>query len=198
MGKIVMLTNVRCSFLELGDPKDYQGNKQFRWSATALFPLDSPLKKVIDGAFLEEAKAKAGWERKYKDIVENCMADPKGTCIIDGKRKDYDGYQGMWALTAHRYAEKGRPLAMDRDKSPIYKPNNEVYEGKAGVLYSGAIVNMQVELWCQDNKNGKGLRATLLGIQKAADADAFGGGTAPNPDAFGELATPAGDLDDLS
>lgn len=38
----LMLSNVRCAFLVLGDPEDYQGNKQFRWSATGLLPYDSP------------------------------------------------------------------------------------------------------------------------------------------------------------
>ena len=44
---------------------------------------------------------------------------------------------------------------MDTDKSPIYKPSNEVYEGKGGRLYSGCFINMQVEFWAQDNKTGR-------------------------------------------
>ena len=190
----LMLPAVRCSFLVLGEPEDYQGNKQFRWSATALVPYDSPLRKLVEDALKTAAKEK--WEKKWESIYENAISDPKATCWLDGKRKDYDGYEGNFALTGHRYVDKGRPLVLDKDKSPIYKPDNTIYEGKGGVIYSGCKVNAQFEIWCQDNKNGKGLRATLLGLQKHSDGDAFGGGSAPKADDFGEI-TEGADADDL-
>lgn len=195
MGKVLMLNDVRCSFLVLGEPEDYQDNKKYRWSATALIPYESPLKTAVDAALKDVAKEK--WEKKWQSVYENIIVDPKGCCLIDGKRKEYDGYQGHWALTAHRPQDKGRPLVLDNDKSPIYKPTNEVYEGKAGRVYSGCFVNMQVEFWAQDNSNGKALRATLLGVQRVRNGDAFGGGVAPTTDAFGEIADGA-DADDLS
>lgn len=191
----LMLSGVRCSFLVLGEPEQYQGAGPFRWSATALIPYDSPQVEAVRAALKTVAREK--WEKKGDSIYENCIADPKACCMIDGKRKDYDGYAGHWALTAHRHKDKGRPLVFDRDKSPIYKPNDELYEGKAGRLYSGMFVNMQVEFWAQDNKNGKGLRATLMGIQAVRDGDAFGGGTVPQADDFGEIAEGA-DADDLA
>ena len=184
MGIKLMLNDVRCSFLTLGDPEYYQGQKtkdtdKRRWSATALIPASSPYKAQIDKALKDAALAQ--WEKKWETYYENIIVDPKGCCWIDGKRKEYDGYQGHWALTAHRPEDKGRPIVFDTDKSPIYKPNNEIYEGKAGRIYSGCFVNMQVEIWAQDNKAGKGLRATLLGIQRVRDGDAFGGGAARTP-----------------
>lgn len=185
MGQKIMLNNVRASFLVLGEPEDYQSNKKFRWSATALIPYDSPIVAQINAAMLAQAKEK--WEKKGQAAYEACISDPKATCLIDGKRKDYDGYQGHWALTGHRYVKDGRPLVMDTDKSPIYKPDNNLYEGKAGRVYSGCFINMQVEIWAQDNANGKGLRATLLGLQRVKDGDAFGGGSAPDTEAFGEI-----------
>lgn len=195
-----MLNNVRCSFITLGEPEYYGGQKskptdKRRWSATALIPADSPLRKQIDAMIEETAKEK--WEKKWQTVMENVRADPKACCFVDGKRKDYEGYAGHWALTAHRYEDKGRPLVFDSDKSPIYKPNNELYEGKAGRIYSGCYVNMQVEFWPQDNANGKAVRATLLGIQRKADGDAFSGGVAPDESAFEEI-TEGGDADDLS
>jgi len=190
----MMLPNVRCSFLVLGEPEDYDGNKKFRWSATALIPYDSPLRKQVETGLLAVAVEK--WEKKGAAVYENCMADPKASCWLDGKRKDYDGYEGHMALTAHRYLDKGRPLVMDKDKSPIYRADNSLYEGKAGIIYSGCFVNMQVEFWAQNNTNGKGLRCTLLGIQKYRDGDSFGGGSAPKDDDFAEIAEGA-DADDL-
>ena len=195
MATKLMLSNVRCAFLVLGEPEDYQGNKQYRWSATGLIPYDSEALTKAREAMKTEAKVK--WEKKWESIYENAIADPKACCMIDGKRKEYDGFAGHFALTAHRYQDKGRPLVLDTDKSPIYMPDNSVYAGKAGRIYSGMFVNMQVEIWAQDNKNGKAIRATLLGIQRVKDGDAFGGGTAPKADDFGEIADGA-DADDLA
>ena len=133
MGLKLMLPEVRGSFLVLGEPEQYQGAGPFRWSATALIPYDSALLQKVRDALKETAKQK--WEKKWEIHYEACITDPKACCLVDGKRKDYDGYLGHFALTAHRYQDKGgRPLVMDTDKSPIYKPNNEVYEGKGGRL----------------------------------------------------------------
>lgn len=198
MGVKIMLNGVRCAFLVLGEAERYQNDpsQKPRWSATGLIEYNSPQIKIVESAIVAVAKEK--WEKKWEAYLEAIKSDPKASCWNDGKRKpDYDGFAGHWALAAHRYEDKGRPLCFDKDKSPIYKPDNALYEGKAGVLYSGCFVNMQVEIWAQENKNGKGIRATLLGIQKFKDGDAFGGGAAPSADDFGEIADGA-DADDLS
>ena len=178
MGIKLMLNDVRCSFLMLGDPEYYGGQKtkdtdKRRWSATALVPNGSPLKAQIDKTLKDVAMAQ--WEKKWETYYENIIVDPKGCCWIDGKRKEYDGYQGHWALTAHRPEDKGRPIVLDTDKSPIYKANNEIYEGKAGRIYSGCYVNASIEFFGYDN-TGKGLSAQLRGVQFYKDGDSFGGG----------------------
>lgn len=197
MGLKLMLPAVRCAFIVLGEPEEFKaGDGRPRWSGTALVPYNSALVKSVENALKETAKAK--WDKKWEAYYDAIAADPKATCWTDGKRKpDYDGFAGHWALSAHRQAKDGRPLVMDKDKSPIYKASNEIYEGKGGVIYAGCMVNMQVEFWAQENSNGKGLRCTLLGIQKFADGDAFGGGTAPTADDFGEI-TEGADADDLA
>ena len=201
MGTVITLKNVRASFLTLGEPEYFGGKKEkstdkARWSATGLVPYDDPQVKTID-AMIEEV-AKARWEKKYKIILENILSDPKASFKVDGRRKDYDGYAGHWALTAHRNEEKGRPLVFDTDKSPIYKPDNTLYEGKGGRIYSGCYINLQIELWAQDNANGKAIRATLLGVQRNRDGDAFSGGSAPNADAFEEITEGTEDTDSLT
>lgn len=207
----IMLNNVRLAFPVLGEPEDYQGNKRFRWSATALVPYGSPLRAAVEKALLEVAIDK--WGKKGQAHYEACIGDKQTTCWLDGKKKpDYDGFEGHFALTAHRPMDKGRPIVFDRDKSHIYKtkvvvdpatgreilvPTNELAEGKAGRLYAGMYVNFQCRFWAQDNANGKALRAELLGVQAFKDGDAFGGGAQPNPDEFGEV-TEGADADDLS
>ena len=57
-----------------------------------------------------------------------------------------------------------------------------------GLVYSGCYVNARVELWVQDNANGKRINAKLLGIQFVRDGDAFGAGSAPaKPTDFSDL-----------
>jgi hypothetical protein len=190
---------VRCSFIVLAEPEFYQGKKQRegdqrRWSATALFPYGSPWKKVVDQGMEECAKEK--WAAKYKPILENALSDSKLSCLMDGKRKAYDGYQDHWALTAHRKENDGRPLVLDSDRSPIYQPSNEMYAGKAGRIYSGCFVVMQINFWAQDNANGKAIRAELVGIQRAKGGDAFSGGITPDDASFDEI-TEGSNADDL-
>ena len=196
----IRLRDVRGSFLTLGEPEYYQGKKQRekderRWSCTFLIPYESPQLKMIWDAMEEVAKTK--WEKKYGPIWENLKSDSKLCCLIDGKKKAYDGYQGHFALTAHRNESKGRPLVLDSDKSPIYQPNNELYAGKAGRVYSGAYLNGQVSFWAQDNANGKAIRCELLGVQRMRDGDAFAGGVAPDEGGFDEI-TEGADADDLA
>lgn len=192
MGVTVKLKDVRGSFLVLAEPEYFGGTKskaddQRRWSATGLVPFaDKQTINLIMDALRFVAKEE--WKDKADTMLANILPDPKGCCWVDGNRKAYDGYKDCWALTAHRPENKGRPLVYDNDKTPIYKANNELYEGKAGRLFSGCYVNMSVEIWAQNNKAGKGLRATLLGIQRVRIGEAFGGGRPPDPNDFDELA----------
>lgn len=195
MAEKLMLKNVRCSFLTLGEPEQYQGKGPFRWSSVFLVPTTDPQKKLVDAVI--EAVAKEKWGPKAASVLKAVLPDPKGCCWIDGERKEYDGYQGCFALSSHRQQDKGRPLVMDNDKSPIYQLDNSFYPGKEGRIYSGCFVNAQVEIWAQDNQQGKGIRCSLLGIQRFKDGDAFGGGSRPDSNEFEEVADGA-DADDLA
>jgi hypothetical protein len=191
----LVLKNVRSAFLTLAEPEDYQGNQVFRWSATGLIPYGSPLLKEIEDKMRYVAEAK--WGKKGAAIYEAVMADKMTTCMLDGKRKpEYDGFEGHWALTAHRPQKSGRPLVIDTDTQPIYDGKGEFMEGKAGRIYAGSFINMKVGFWCQDNKNGKAIRAELLTVQTLYRGDSFGGGAKPTADEF-ESVESGTDDDDL-
>ena len=197
MGVKLMLTDVRGSFLTLGEPKAYKEGDPMRWSASALIPADSPQRKKVDEVLVQLAKEK--WDKKWEANLRAVMADPKGCCWADGNLKDFDGYADHWALTAHRYQKDGRPLVFDQLKHPLYHTKdspagsaagyrvNDPVSGKEGVLYSGCFINMHIELWPQQNTNGKGMRATLLGVQLVRKGDSFGGGSMPSEDDFTEM-----------
>lgn len=209
MGTVITLKNVRASFLTLGSPEYFGGKKtkdtdKMRWSATGLVAYDDPQIKVVNAMIEEVAKAK--WEKKWASILENIRADPKACFMVDGKRKDYAGYEGHWAMTAHRNEEKGRPMVLDTDKSQIYlgtnaraeknESPNDLYPSKGGRVYSGCYINLQIELWAQDNASGKAIRATLLALQRNRDGDAFSGGSVADADAFEEISE-GSNADDL-
>lgn len=196
----ILIKDVRLSFPTLAVPEYYQGKKQRendkpRWSATALIPANDPQLKTIWKMMEEVAKAK--WGAKYSAYWENMKGDSKLLCLQDGKKKAYEGYQGTWALTAHRTNDKARPLVLDSDRSPIYQANGELYPGKAGRVYGGCYVDMHVNFWAQDNANGKGMRADLLGVQRRRDGDAFSGGMTPDENVFGEI-TDGAEAEDLT
>lgn len=179
----LILKNVRSAFLVLGEPEDYQDNGIFRWSATGLIPYNSPLVKEVETKMRAVAEAK--WGKKGAAVYEAAMLDKMTTCMLDGKRKpEYDGYEGHWALTAHRPQKSGRPLVIDTDTQPIYDGKGQFMEGKAGRIYAGSFVNMKVGFWCQDNAKGKAIRAELLTVQSLYRGDAFGGGAKPTADEF--------------
>lgn len=210
MGIILNLSNVRLSFPKLDEPDYFKGIKQRpndkrRWSAAFHIAADStairieagkpvgakgPAKMMIDDAWKEVAKST--WEKKWELKLANILPDPKGCAWQDGARKETPG---VWILSTHRTEDKGRPMVIDTDKSPIYKADNSLYEGKAGRIYSGMYVNAQVELWGQ--KEPEGLRGALLIIQRLRDGDAFSGGAAPNADTMGEVEEGA-DAEDMT
>lgn len=201
MGTKIFLPDVRCAFLRLDQPDYYQGKKQSdrdqrRWDATGLIPATSPLKKMIDDAIRAEAKAK--WANKADAVLASVLTSAKTCCFVDGATKpDYDGYAGNWALTSHRRESDGRPLVFDNDKTPIFKPDGTLYDGKAGRMFSGCYVNLSVEIYAYEAGTNRGIGCGLLGIQRVRHGDSFGGSSAPNPDAFGEVAEGA-DAEDLA
>lgn len=182
MSKKIVLRKVRLSFPTFGEPEQFQGQGKFRWGGSFLVPNTDPQKKAVDE--LLEAVALEKWGAKAKLHLNNILPDAKACCWVDGARKDYDGYADCFAITAYRYQDAGRPLIIDADKTPIYQTNNMPYQGKEGRIYAGCYVNVELEVWAQENKQGKGLRATLLTVQYAGKGDAFGGGARPTDDAF--------------
>lgn len=183
---IIFLNSVRNSFPALWTPEAYEEGQEKKYKLTALVPKGSPNAKAIDKAILEVATE--AWKAKAKSTLESIKGNPNKYCFQDGDGKDYDGYEGMMALSA---SNKQRPTIWDRDgKTPLTEAD--------GRPYAGCYVNVKVEIWAQDNKYGKGIRAKLLGVQFVKDGDSFSAGAAPAGEGdFGDLGDGA-DADDLA
>lgn len=187
---IVKLQNVRLSFPDLFEAVQFEGKGPFSYRASFLQSEDqkvyvqqddkswkpSTLTKVI----AEVAKAK--WGAKADAILKSIANNNQKFCWTDGDAKAYDGYEGNWCLSATRGQDKGRPSILDADKTPLTAAD--------GKPYAGCYVNATVEIWPQDNSFGKGLRATLRGVQFFKDGDSFSAGTPLDDGEFEEVEAP--------
>lgn len=184
MAKVV-LKKVRLSFPDLFEAVQYEGSGPFKYRASFLFEKDSDNHKALVAAMKEVANE--AWKDKADKVLENAADDSKLRFIVDGNKKDYDGYKGMFVISATRDQSKGRPLVVNKKpKNDDGTPNTVTQTD--GIVYAGCYVNATVEVWAQNNKFGKTTRAQLLGIQFVKDGDAFGGGSAKaNADDFEDL-----------
>lgn len=187
----IQLKKVRLSFPDLFTAVAFEGSSNAKYGAAFLIEPGSANDKLIRSAMATAASEKAGWEKNHAKILAAALAKNSGkeVCYWEGDTKEYDGYAGMMVLTAKRDEAKGRPLVIDRDKSPL-----ALEDGKP---YAGCFVNASLEIWAQDNKYGKTLRCELLGVQFAADGDAFSAGSVADESDFDDLSD-TGDDEDLA
>lgn len=187
---IVQLQNVRLSFPDLWEAVQYEGKGPFNYGGSFLQPENQPVMvqqadkswKKSTMAKVFEAVAAEQWKGKAAAVLDSIRNNSQKCCWVDGNTKDYDGYEGNFVLSAKRGQEKGAPLILDRNKSPL--------TASSGKPYAGCYVNATVEIWAQDNKWGKGMRATLRGVQFVSDGDAFSAGTPLSDDDFTEIGDP--------
>lgn len=139
------------------------GEGEPKHSATLGFPPNHPAVAAIKDGFRKVAEAK--WGAKAGEMFAMLKAGDK-LCLHDGDAKaDKEGYKGMLYLSA---SNKLKPLVVDQLVQPV--------SANSGVVYSGCYVNATIELWAQDNKFGKRINASLMGVQKIRDGQRLSGG----------------------
>lgn len=176
----VMLKDVRLSFPDLFEPTSQDGGP-LKYGAVLLFDPLGENDKALRATMKQVAIDK--WGAKGEQTLKAALAtnNNQRVCLYSGDTKEYDGYAGMMCLTAKRSATDGAPAVIDRDRTPL--------SSTAGRPYAGCYVNAQVDIWAQDNKHGKTLRATLLAVQFYRDGDAFSAVQSADVDEFEDLGT---------
>lgn len=179
----IKLSNVRIAFPALFEAKAVNNGDPV-FSAAFVIEPDSANAKALTDAVIATAKEKwkdqhAGVLKKLKEENRLCY---KTKPLTNGEGTVYQGFEDKHSLNA---SNKVRPLVVDRDKSPLTAGD--------GRPYGGCYVNATVELWAQDNKYGRRVNATLLGVQFHADGDAFGATRVGSADDFEDLGTEAGE-----
>lgn len=167
---IVKLHNVRASFFNGFEAVAFKPGDPLRFKSTFLISKNSPQIKEIEQAIEKAAVEK--WGAKAKSILNSIRGNANKFCFQDGDNKDYDGYKGMMALTA---SSRGKPLILDRDKSPLTAAD--------GRPYSGCYVNCSLDIFAYNN-SGSGISASLRGVQFYKDGDAFSGGAPADESEF--------------
>lgn len=179
----ILLKNVRLSFPSLFEATAYKPGDVPKFKATFLVPKDGPQFKEVEAKILAVLREQS--PQKAEQILRSIRGNPNKFCWQDGESKDYDGYEGCFALSAK---SKTRPTVIDRDRSPLTEAD--------GKPYPGCYVNASVDLFCYDN-SGIGVSASLRGVQFYADGDAFSGSRPADADEF-EAVTAGADADDFA
>ena len=177
----MILQNVRLSFPDLFVAR-MQGESATveKFAGTFLIPAGSDLEKQIEAEILRVAEAK--WPGKGAQIVKQIAGNNMRYCFRPEGEKDYAGYEGMRFFKA---TNTQRPTVIDRDKTPLVAAD--------GKPYSGCYVNASVDFYAYEN-NGKGIAASVKGVQFYADGDAFTGGGVASADDFDDLSVDANEF----
>jgi Protein of unknown function (DUF2815) len=192
MESTLIITNARLGFNDIWAPKEYKkGDGKPRYSVNALIPKNDPQVQVINKLF--EDMFKEEYREKAAIYIEAVRGDRKQFCLLDGDKKDYDGYPGNIVITGIRHPkqyakpEDKPPRIIGRDKQPLLE--------KDGRPYAGCYVNVKFDFYIQDNENGRGFRCTPLVVQFVKDGDAFSTGKVGSIDDMPE--TPEDEIDAL-
>jgi hypothetical protein len=147
------------------------GEGEPKFSATIAFPKDHPVVAQILAGF--KAVAQEKWKETAGDVYLELKAGGK-LCLHDGDAKaSKEGYKGNLYLSA---SNKLRPLIIDGLKQPL--------TAESGKPYSGCFVNATFELWAQENKWGRRINASLMGIQFLRDGPRLAGGSVSSVDDY--------------
>ena len=175
------LNNVRLAFPNIFEPQVSEDGKA-SYGATVLLDPNDPQVKAINATI--DAVAKEKWTSKADVMLKQIRAADK-TALHNGDTKaQYAGFEGTMFVSARNPV---RPTALDADKTPL--------QGTDGRIYAGCYVNAVLEFWAQDNKFGKRVNATLMGVQFFRDGDAFSGGGAASAADFDDVTTGAESAD---
>ena len=109
--------------------------------------------------------------------------------LHDGEEKmEHEGFkEGVPYISA---SNQTKPTVVDRD-------GRTLIDQASGRIYSGCHVRLYLNLWVQDNAQGKGINASLRGVQFLRDGDPIGGGTPLAIDDFDEADETPEETDDM-
>ncbi len=143
----ILVKDVILSYPHLFAPYG-KGTETKKYSAKFLLPKATHKADIVQLNGILAAAALARWKAKLP-MGNLCLKD--GTLVAKN-----DGDENYFILAA---SEQTRPGVVNSDKTPI--PASESDDK----MYPGAVVNVLIRLWEQDNEWGKKINANLLAVQ---------------------------------
>jgi hypothetical protein len=190
---LISLKRARLAFPNIWEPKAQDSGKG-EPTCNGKFILDPKSQKVEVDKVVKamQAVATERWGAKAGDVLKTLQA--RGDlCLHKGETKaEYDGFEGMVFVSAGNKAiplivakakYEGKVVRLEQNGSG-YIGDKKIDGYKAKTPYSGCYVNVQVDIWAQDNQYGKRINAKLIAIQFEDDGKAFSGGEGFDEGAF--------------
>lgn len=185
MSRILMLNKLRTAFPALAEPEAI-GDGDPAYGARFVIEPNSPHVALIENAMLEAAKHE--WKDEGADILA-MLKEEKKVCFERGPYRNkktgkaYAGFEGKFNLGARTAANKPRPSVFDQFNNQVGDTGRELTPAEKlrieQLIYSGCYTHAKVEIWAQDNRYGRRINCSLLGVMFAEDGESFGGGARP-------------------
>lgn len=180
----VIIKNARLSFNDLFEPKSINGGKP-KFTGTFICSDDTKIKFAN-----KEGKQVIVGHEKMQDVCDHVLKEKFGKVPAkasnwaynkaDGSttRDEYTNDDGdYWAgfdedtfyISAGKEAAKckgGEMTVLDQRREPI--------EANSGLLFSGCYVNVVIDVYAYDGDSGKGVTASLEGVQLLRKGEALG------------------------
>lgn len=186
----LILANVRLSYPHLFVAQKSKDKPEDPGKFSASFLLDKEADKV------QIATIKTKIEALLKEKNKGAKLAPNLLCLRDGDefKPDAEGYAGMMFITS---SNGKRPSV--KDKATVRDAAGKLVDIPAGDprIFGGCYVNVVLNLWFQDNTNGKRVNASLESVQYVRPGDAFGTPPVDADEAFGSLGQPETDEADM-
>jgi len=149
----IILENVVLSFPHLFEPYGRNPTDNKKFSGKFMLSKKTHAEEI---RFLQQHIQKLSMDKwKAKIGASNCF-------LKNGEDSGRDAEAPYFLVAA---SEKTRPVVVDADRTPLDVGDTDLK------MYAGAIVNVQIKPWMQDNQFGKKVNANLLSVQFVSDGD---------------------------
>lgn len=179
----VMLNNVVLGFAQdLFKPTSLKGGPE-KYRCTPMIDKGSENDKKIQAAIREVIAAKWG-EKKADAILKQITPIPQQFCYKDGDATDYESAENRMLLSL---SNADQPTLLTPKKAPAGKD----------MIYSGAIVNVSLDIYAYEYDGTKGVAGGIRGVQFVSHGDRLQGGGVADEDDFDDIGG-ADDNDDFA
>ena len=171
----IAIPRVRLSFPSLFQTAIFAGDDTGKYEAT--FILD----KIKHAKYIKTIQKEM--QNLADEKFKGKLPPDEKLCLKDGDDSVREEDIGKFKIKA---STKKRPEIRDNDSERTLLTEEDA--DKKNYFYAGSFCNCIISMWAQDNKYGKRINGTLLGIQWCCDGEPFGslGLDADAFDAFGD------------